>query len=78
MKIIIRYLGMSIIQKDLQPGEYVIGRSKDSDIQISHDFISRKHAKIFFKDNQWWYQDLRVEHIHYQKDPIRIAKESKI
>jgi V8-like Glu-specific endopeptidase len=78
MKIIIRYLGMSIIQKDLQPGEYMIGRGKDNDIQISHDFISRKHAKIFFKDGQWWYQDLRVEHIHYKKDPISITKEIKI
>jgi len=78
MKIIIRYLGMSIIEKDLQPGGYMIGRSKDNDIQISHDFISRKHAKVFFQDNQWWYQDLRVEHIHYQKDPIPITKKTKI
>lgn len=78
MKIIIRYLGMSIVKKDLEPGEYNVGRSGDNDIQIPHDFISRRHAKIFFKDNQWWYQDLRVEHIHYQKDPIKITQETKI
>jgi len=78
MKIIIRYLGMSIIQKDLEPGEYIIGRSKDNDIQISHDFISRKHAKVFFKDGQWWYQDLRVGHIRYKKDPVKITKETRI
>ena len=78
MKIIIRYLGMSIIEKDLQPGEYTIGRSKDNDIKISHDFISRKHAKIFFEDDQWWYQDLRVGHLHYKIDPILITKEKSI
>ncbi len=78
MKIIIRYLGMSIIQKDLQPGEYTIGRAKDNDIQISHDFISRTHAKVFFADDQWWYQDLRVGHIHYKIDPIAITNETKI
>ncbi|MDY6792249.1 MAG: trypsin-like peptidase domain-containing protein [Thermodesulfobacteriota bacterium] len=78
MKIIIRYLGMSIIQKDLKPGEYTIGRAKGNDIQISHDFISRTHAKIFFADGQWWYQDLRVGHIHYKIDPISITNESKI
>ena len=78
MKIIVRYLGMSIVQKDLEPGEYKIGRSGDNDIQISHDFISRRHAKIFFKAGQWWYQDLRVKHIHYQKDPIKITQETKI
>ncbi len=78
MKIIIRYLGMPIVQRDLEPGEYKVGRSGDNDIQISHDFISRRHAKIFFKDDQWWYQDLRVKHIHYQKDPIKIRQETKI
>ena len=78
MKIIIRYLGMSMIQKDLQPGEYTIGRAKDNDIQISHDFISRTHAKVFFADGQWWYQDLRVGHIHYKIDPIAITNETKI
>jgi len=78
MKIIIRYLGMPIVQRDLEPGEYKVGRSGDNDIQISHDFISRRHAKIFFKDGQWWYQDLRVKHIHYQKDPIKITQETKI
>ena len=78
MKIIIRYLGMSIIEKDLPLGEYTIGRAKDNDIQISHDFISRKHAKVFFEDEQWWYQDLRVGHIHYKIDPISITKETKI
>ncbi len=78
MKIIIRYLGMPIVQRDLKPGEYKIGRSGDNDIQISHDFISRRHAKIFFKNDQWWYQDLRVKHLHYQKDPIKITQETKI
>jgi len=78
MKIIIRYLGMPIIEKDLQLGEYTIGRAKDNDIQISHDFISRKHAKVFFQDDQWWYQDLRVGHSHYKIDPIPITKETRV
>jgi V8-like Glu-specific endopeptidase len=78
MKIIIRYLGLSIIEKDLQLGEYTIGRANDNDIQISHDFISRKHAKVFFEDGQWWYQDLRVGHIHYKIDPISITKETRV
>ncbi len=78
MKIIIRYLGMSIIEKDLKIGEYTIGRAKDNDIQISHDFISRKHAKVFFQDDQWWYQDLRVGHSHYKIDPIPITKETRV
>ncbi|MBW2565151.1 MAG: hypothetical protein JRE29_14230 [Deltaproteobacteria bacterium] len=46
MKIIIRYLGMSIIEKDLQPGEYTIGRAKDNDIKITHESMQKFFLKM--------------------------------
>ena len=49
MKIIIRYQGMLLSKKDLRPGEYTIGRSTENDIPLSHKFISRKHARIYYK-----------------------------
>ena len=78
MKIIIRYQGMLLSKKDLRPGEYTIGRSTENDIPLSHKFISRRHARIYYKDNEWWYQDLREEHPNFKKDPIRITKDTKI
>jgi trypsin-like peptidase/FHA domain-containing protein len=78
MKIIIRYQGMLLSKKDLRPGEYTIGRSTENDIPLSHKFISRRHARIYYKDNEWWYQDLREEHPNFKKDPIKITKDTKI
>ena len=78
MKIIIRHLGMPLFEKDLDPGEHTIGRSSENDIRLLHDFISRKHAKIFFKDGEWWYQDLRTDHSLVEKHPIKITKGTKI
>lgn len=78
MKIIIRHLGVPLVEKDLDPGEYTIGRSSENDIRLLHDFISRKHAKIFYKDGEWWYQDLRVDHSHFEKNLIKITNETRI
>ena len=78
MKIIIRHLGIPLIEKDLDPGEYTIGRSSENDIRLLHDFISRKHAKIFFKDGEWWYQDMRIDHSHFDENLIKITKDTKI
>ncbi len=48
----------------LKKTELYIGRSDPSkdwkpDIGFGHDLmVSRKHARLFFKDNKWWLEDL--------------------
>ena len=69
---------MSLSENYLRPGEYTIGRSTENDIRLSQKFISRKHAKIYYKDNEWWYQDLRADHPNFKKDPIKITKDTNI
>ena len=78
MKVIIRYRGMVLVEKDLMPGEYTIGRAADNSIRLPLDFISRKHAKILFRDGEWWYEDLRTKHPHFKKDPIKIPGNAKV
>jgi len=39
-------------------GSAIIGRSKDSDIEISDKSVSRKHAEIFFEDESYYIRDL--------------------
>ncbi|MBT3310932.1 MAG: FHA domain-containing protein [Desulfobacterales bacterium] len=39
-------------------GSAIIGRSKDSDIEISDKPVSRKHAEIFFEGNSYYIRDL--------------------
>jgi V8-like Glu-specific endopeptidase len=69
----VRYLGIVLVERSLDPGTYTMGRSADNDIQLTHDFISRRHGKVFFSDDQWWYQDQRSnKHPHYQPKPVAL------
>lgn len=36
----------------VQPGEYLIGRSRSCHVIIDDDLVSRKHAKLTFEDNR--------------------------
>ncbi len=38
--------------------EIVIGRTSDLDLVLAEDMVSRKHAKIFFREGAFWIQDL--------------------
>lgn len=44
----------------LQPekGEYIIGRSPTNDIVIVDPYVSRRHARIFYRDGKWYIEDL--------------------
>lgn len=37
----------------LEPGEYIIGRSPVSHIILSDKLVSRRHARIFYANNEW-------------------------
>lgn len=46
--------GKVILEKTLEAGqEYLIGRSAQCDILVVHPEISRRHAKLFFKNGVW-------------------------
>ena len=42
----------------LEPGEYILGRYPSNDIVIPDPYVSRRHARIFFKDGEWYIEDL--------------------
>ncbi|MCD6301586.1 MAG: FHA domain-containing protein [Staphylothermus sp.] len=42
----------------LYPGEYILGRYPTNDIVLPDPYISRRHARIFFKDGEWYIEDL--------------------
>lgn len=45
-------------QVELGEGEAIIGRSPQCDIQISIDNVSRQHARIFFRNEEYLIEDL--------------------
>lgn len=80
MKIFFTRKGSPIIELDLDSSkEYVIGRSsEESDIRLYQRYISRKHAKLYYSDGKWWYQDLRVGNKSYHAEPIPLTSENRI
>lgn len=44
----------------LKPGAYIIGRDPGCDIVLPDPFVSRKHARIFYREDQdkWYIEDL--------------------
>jgi len=42
----------------LEPGEYLVGRYPSNEIVLPDPYVSRKHARIFFKDGEWYIEDL--------------------
>jgi len=42
----------------LRPGTYIVGRDPGCDIVIPDPYVSRRHARILYKDNKWYIEDL--------------------
>lgn len=79
MKIFIRRHGSVLVEKELNPPkEYILGRTDEADIQLTAQFISRRHARLFFENDRWYFQDLREGHDHYRKEPVPISDEKGI
>lgn len=54
MKLTLTKNNSPYLQLDLDPAkEYFLGRSPQSDIVLSDPEVSRKHARLFYKDNIW-------------------------
>lgn len=43
---------------ELTPGEYVLGRSSQSDIQVVHDSVSRRHARLIIEEKAAYIEDM--------------------
>jgi len=78
VRFVVRYLGIVVFERDLSPGEYVIGRSPECDIRLAQDFISRQHGKLYFEDDAWWYRDLRSSHPNHQATPTQLDDDKPI
>lgn len=83
MKWIIRFHGALVTQINLDPegsgkSEYLLGRAPENDVPLHFDFVSRQHARVYFEDGSWWYQDLREDHPHHRPDPLRLTGEQVV
>ena len=61
----------------LGSSEIVVGRGSDCDVQIDRDSVSRRHARVYRVDEQWFVEDLGstngsyINDIPVQRSPLR-------
>ncbi|MCB1214142.1 MAG: trypsin-like peptidase domain-containing protein, partial [Deltaproteobacteria bacterium] len=65
MKIFIRHLGRALTEINLEEGRsYLLGRAPECDIRLSHEFISRRHGRLYQKNGKWFFE---YEGLHDQE-----------
>jgi diguanylate cyclase (GGDEF)-like protein len=69
---------------ELGTDEIVVGRGADCDILIDRDSVSRRHARVFRVDDQWFVEDLGstngsyINDVPIQRSPLRDSDYVKI
>jgi WD40 repeat protein/serine/threonine protein kinase len=71
------------LQRSVSPGDYVIGRASDCDLQVQLEDISRRHARLTLDWDQALIEDLRSSHGTFvDESPVRerqaLGREQKI
>jgi WD40 repeat protein/serine/threonine protein kinase len=57
-EIIVTAAGVEITRKTVTPGDYIIGREPDCDVQIDVEMVSRKHAQLIVNFDHALVEDL--------------------
>ncbi len=57
LKLAVIHMDMVVETFNLEPGDYYLGRSSTNDIVVQHFSIRPKQGRIFYKENQWFYED---------------------
>ncbi len=55
-------------RKKFASAEVVIGRDKECDYQIEDEIVSSRHARLVYRYNQWWIEDLQSTNGTYLND----------
>jgi general secretion pathway protein A len=57
-RILVGFNGQTIVERELTPGRFIIGRTPDNDLQIDSKYISRHHAQIITSASSSVLEDL--------------------
>ncbi len=62
---------------ELTEKSYTLGRSRICDIPIPHQYLSRQHSKLEYREGQWWLMDLGSKNGTFVNDR-RIAEPTPV
>ncbi|MEA5078841.1 MAG: FHA domain-containing protein [Anaerolineaceae bacterium] len=55
-------------RKKYTAAEVVIGRDRECDYQIEDEIVSSRHARLVYRYNQWWIEDMQSTNGTYLND----------
>ncbi len=78
LKLMVIHMDMVVKTFDLEPGDYQLGRSGDNDIVVPHFSLRLKQGRIFYKEEQWFYEDKKTQSFVVINDAGSIALSDRI
>ncbi len=52
-------LNGELLEVELEQAEIIIGRDPGCDLQMPHETVSGRHARVSYHHKQWWVEDLQ-------------------
>ena len=78
LKLAIIHMDMVVKSFDLEPGNYHLGRSNTNDIVVQHFSLQPKQGRIFYKEEQWFYEDKKTQNFFVISDATSIVLSDQI
>jgi WD40 repeat protein/serine/threonine protein kinase len=83
IELIVSQDGTELLRKTVRPGDYVIGREADCDVQLDVDLVSRRHAQLTVNFDHVLIEDLGSSNGTFVNDklvagPVRLWPNQKI
>ncbi len=66
-------IGTDVMTQTFATNEVLIGRSLDCDFILEDSTVSSRHARLSYRLNQWWFEDLKSTNGSYL-DGIRVQE----
>ncbi len=65
--------GQESKQSRFTSAEVLLGRDQYNDFPLEHSTVSARHARLIYRQNQWWFEDLNSTNGSYL-DNLRIEE----
>lgn len=73
-RFLVRFRGAVLVDVELVPGAYMIGRSAECALHLAHAVVSRRHGSLWHDEGGWKYRDLRRE----GAEPVEVTDDAPI
>ena len=78
LKLVVIHMDMVVETLNLKPGDYHLGRSSTNNIVVQHFSLRPNQGRIFYKEEQWFYEDKKDQNFIVISDTTPIVLSDRI